>query len=186
MKKPEKRWIVLAAVIALAIPAVVSIRAALPKPYYIAGGSMEPTLATHSRILVQRRAFADIAEVKRGDIIVHTSVDKSTGSRSDFVRRVVALPNDKVRLSGTAFSINGRALPHTLVRRVGKVAVYEETNGGAKYLVQYGDGSGSAPPFSTTVPAGRVFCLGDNRDNSYDNRYTGAVPFEAVVGKRVP
>lgn len=194
MKTKEKMLIAASAVIALTIPALVSLVVAQPKRYSIPSGSMKPTLAIGSTIKVQRRAYANLAAVQRGDIIVYARRDPATGTTIETVQRVVGLPNDKVKISGTALFINGRALPHALLRRAGRVAVYRESNGAAKYSVQYGDNvplpaaedMAPTPPFSVTVPAGRLFCLGDNRDNSYDSRFSGAVPFASVVGKRVP
>jgi signal peptidase I len=186
MKKKDKMFIAATGIIALAIPAVVYIAAAQPKRYYIPSGSMEPTLHLKSTIRVQNNPFQNISQVQRGDIIVHTRLDKRTGKPAESIKRVVGLPGDKVQLSGTNIWVNGRKLSHVLVRRAGKVTEYQETNGKASYRVQYGDNVVLAPAFSTTVSEGHLLCLGDNRDNANDSRYSGLVPFKSIIGKRVP
>lgn len=196
MIKPKDKWIAATVLIALSIPAMVAVGKAQPRRYYIPSGSMEPTLKVQSTIRVKQNPFAKIDDVQRGDVIVFTVKDKATGSQMQHLQRVIALPGDKVTVSGTMagtmVKINGNKLPHLLLKRVGKVAIYRETNGKSSYQVQYGDNSpslpGMIPPpdFSTLVPAGQLFCLGDNRDNSYDSRYIGSIPFASIVGKQVP
>ena len=156
------------------------------KTYFIPSGSMEPTLLLGSRIPFQLKAYKNIAQVQRGDIVAYTRTDRATGEAVEFFKRVVGLPGDKVQLSGTRISLNGQTLSHVLLRRKGKVTVYQETNGKTSYAVQYGDNVIPAPAFSTVVPADQLLCLGDNRDNSYDSRYTGAVPFATIIGKKMP
>lgn len=185
MRKKDKVFIGVTSLITLTIPAVIAVAAAQPKTYFIPSRSMEPTLPLNSHILVQRGAFHSIAQVQRGDIVVYNVLDKRTRKPIESVKRVVGLPGDKVQLSGANIWINGRKLSHVLARRIGKVAQYRETNGTAAYHVQYGDYVVPAPAFSGVVPAGQLFCLGDNRDNALDSRYVGAVPFAVVIGKKV-
>lgn len=184
MKKRNKVFIAVTSLVALAIPAIVGVAAAQPKTYFIPSASMKPTLPLNSHILVQRGAFRSIAQVRRGDIIVYNVLDKATRKPMESTKRVVGLPSDKVQLSGANIWINGRRLSHVLVRRIGKIAEYQETNDQATYHVQYGDYVVPAPAFSGVVPKGHLFCLGDNRDNALDSRYIGAVPFEVVIGKK--
>lgn len=186
MKKQEKILVAAIAAMAVAIPALVAVSVAQPKAYYVPSGSMEPTLHLAATIRVRQNFYQNIAQVQRGDIVVYAFRDKATGSITESIKRVVGLPSDKVRLSGTQIWINGRQLSHALKSRAGKVAVFQETNGKASYSVQYGDNKVLARAFSATVPPGHLLCLGDNRDNANDSRYTGAVPFKSVIGKKMP
>lgn len=185
MTHKDKRFIVAAGILAMALPGIVRVVAAQPRNYFMPSGSMEPTIPLASRIRVQRAPFQSIARVRRGDIIVLNRLDKGSGTTIEAVKRVVGLPGDRVQLSGTSIWLNGRKLPHTLLRRAGKVSVWGETVGKTTYRVQYGDNVAPSPAFSGTVPANTLFCLGDNRDNSNDSRYTGAVPFATIIGKKV-
>ena len=154
--------------------------------FWIASGSMEPTLSLSSIVRVQKHPFESITEAQRGDIIVYTRKDEATGKVVEPIKRIVGLPGDRVKLSGTSVWVNGHQLPHAMFRRAGKIGIYQEKNGGAVYFVQYGDNRIPAPAFSTTVLPGHLLCLGDNRDNSFDSRYTGLVPMNSVIGKMVP
>lgn len=154
------------------------------RTYYIPSGSMMPNLKLGTRIQTKVNPYQTISEIKRGDIIVATRIEK--GNRMDSIKRVIGLPGDKIAMNGTVLKINGRDLPHQLARKVGKISIYTETDGAAKYQVQYGDNTSPAAPYNGVVPYGQLFCLGDNRDNSYDSRYTGGVQFGEIVGKKVP
>ena len=180
-----KKWITLGGgLMALALATAVVIANAQTKSYFVPSGGMMPNLPLNSTIAVKRNAYLKMADVRRGDIIVHTRIEN--GRRTDSIKRVVGLPGDAIAMSGTTISINGRALPHKLVSKIGKVSVFTETMGATNYPVQYGDNTSPTPAFKGMVPAGQVFCLGDNRDNSYDSRYSGGVFFGEIIGKRVP
>ena len=169
---------------ALALATTIVVAKVQPQPFFISSGSMLPGLPLNSTIAVKRNAYLKMADVRRGDIIVHTRIEN--GRRTDSIKRVVGLPGDAIAMSGTTISINGRALPHKLVSKIGKVSVFTETMGATNYPVQYGDNTSPTPAFKGVVSAGQVFCLGDNRDNSYDSRYLGGVFFGEIIGKKVP
>ena len=153
--------------------------------YSQTGASMMPTFPVKTIVFVKPNYYADgIGKVARGDVVLFTRADDS-GQPTEFLTRVIGLPGDKIEMSATNVAINGQRLPHKLVRSAAPIVVYAETNGAASYQVQYGDPAGPGADFAGVVPAGQLFCLGDNRDNSYDSRYTGSVPFAAIVGKEV-
>ncbi len=147
---------------------------------------MAPAFPAETVVFVKHNYYADeIAKVGRGDVVLFTRADETGGQATEFLTRVIGLPGDKIEMSATDLTINGRPLPHKLVRRAPPLTVYAETNGAASYQVQYGDPAGPGAAFAGVVPARQFFCLGDNRDNSYDSRYLGSVPFGKIVGKEV-
>ena len=149
------------------------------------GASMMPTFPPKTIVFVKHNYYADgIGKVARGDVVLFTRADDA-GQPTEFLTRVIGLPGDKIEMAATDLKINGQRLSHKLVRSAAPLTIYAETNGAASYQVQYGDPAGPGADFAGVVPAGQMFCLGDNRDNSYDSRYTGSVPFAAIVGKEV-
>jgi len=104
------------------------------------------------------------------------------------IKRVIGLPGDHVRLYGTSIWINGQPLPHTPVRQTADAQVFQESSRGASYTVAYQRTPQSSLKRAVTiaVPQNTIFVLGDNRDDAYDSRYLGPLPFASIVGKQVP
>jgi len=163
--------------------------------FQIPSESMENTLLVGDYLLVDKVQFArggiwsalePYAPIKRGDIIVfHYPVDPTL----HFVKRVIALPGDRVRLINKRVWVNGRLLDDRAyaVYRPGSDAFRDNFPAGPlpgwmgtqwmAELHQHVQGD------ELVVPSGRYFVLGDNRDNSDDSRYWGFVPRENIVGR---
>jgi len=142
--------------------------------------------------LFSGRIFA--AEPRRGDVVVFKLPrDNST----DYIKRVIGLPGDEIRVKNGVLSIDGKAIPKVrngeFVTREDdgferRVPTFEETlPNGVKYTVLDSEPHG---PFDNVgpyeVPPGHYFMMGDNRDNSTDSRAlwgVGYVPFENLVGR---
>ncbi|MBI4496197.1 MAG: signal peptidase I [Deltaproteobacteria bacterium] len=154
------------------------IRTFVVQAFKIPSGSMEPTLQIGDHILVSKFIYGikipftsirllPLAEPRRGDVIVFVyPLDPS----KDFIKRVVAVGGDTVRIVNKKLYINEAQVPDPY-------AVYkEETLFPAD--VQKRDNFGPV-----SVPAGSIFVLGDNRDRSLDSRFWGFVNLENVRGK---
>jgi signal peptidase I len=162
----------------------------------VPSGSMRPTILVGDRIMVDRRAY-DLrvpftttslwryADPQRGDIIVFLS--PKDGTR--LVKRVVGIPGDRVELRGFALTINGVAvlyepLGSTTEAESPYVLLSEGLPGHQAHPVRAFDpGLRSDGTQVFEVPAGQYFALGDNRDESFDSRYWGSVPRDAVLGR---
>jgi len=167
----------------------------LVQAYVVPTGSMEGNLLVGDHILVDRMAFADpgplgrhilpYREVERGDIVAFLYPEDT---RQTYVKRIIGLPGDRIRLQNRQVIRNGRRLVEPYTQHI------------AAYPDPYRDDFPLAPGASTTprgrdmfehhvwngevvVPPGMLFALGDNRDNSADSRYWGFVPRAYVVGK---
>jgi signal peptidase I len=148
--------------------------------FYIPSGSMEPTLMPGDRVLVMK-AFDS---PQRGDIVVfqdpHPGPQPDRGLiggflhwlsegigfvkpvDEDFIKRVIGLPGETVELRNGKLFVNGVETPEPYLR-------------GPVDTRDYGP---------VTVPAGKLFVLGDNRLNSNDSRFgLGFVPEDKVVGE---
>ena len=163
--------------IAIALLLALFIRAFLVQPFKIPSGSMEDTLLIGDRIFVCKFSYGvrlpftnkvmiPVSKPERGDIAVFKY---PMNPDLDFIKRVVGLPGDEVRLVNGKVFINGK--------------LWEDN---------YGHYSGPDKPFArmpkrnfgpVTVPENSYFMMGDNRDNSNDSRGWGFVPFENMRGK---
>jgi signal peptidase I len=140
------------------------------RTFWIPSSSMVPTLSVYDRILVQR-AFFTWHDLREGDIVVfdHPPRDHCPGPQNgDLVKRVIALPGQRIYSSGSTIYINGRPLPEP-------------------YLPRH-DAPG--PPIATRqhpyrIPPGEFYMLGDNRGDSCDSRYWGPIKGTSIVGRVV-
>lgn len=177
---------------------ILIVRGTFADQNYVPTGSMEPTIQVGDHILVNKTAYdlklpyskialARLNEPQRGDIIVF--LHPRTGMR--MVKRLIALPGDRVHIENGFVSINGQLLPGSIdgmrdFRESEKEEiVYSEKVG--PHLAQVRRVHAWAHPenFEFEVPAEQYFAMGDNRDNSSDSRVWGFVPRANVEGRAV-
>ena len=128
----------------------------------------------------------------RGDVIAFLP---PTGNNEVYVKRLIGLPGDRIRIEDGRLFINGVVIPRrklgtraieTEFRRTITFNEYEETlPNGRRYLVWEASNIEYRPPTEEiVVPIGKYFFLGDNRDNSLDSRHTnylGYVPRRSLL-----
>jgi signal peptidase I len=131
---------------------------------------MEPTIKMGSRFTIRRFEAADRLRIKRGDIVVFRLPKERDKVQ---VRRIVALGGDSVEIRSKHLLVNGVEPSEPYVVHTDS-AVLEGPPGSVA-------GSRDQMPLRK-VQAGRVFLLGENRDNSSDSRFWGDVPIEDLVG----
>lgn len=198
--------------IVIAVALALAIRAFVIQPFKIPSGSMLPTLLVGDHILINKfvygtripftdKIFFPFSEIDRGDIVVFKlSGDNATdfpmpGKGAFYVKRTVGIAGDEIDISGRDVLINGRAVAQVYAgnyeypdQKFFSVADrYEQSLSGKNFNVIYKKGNSSTTSgkmsFPLVVPKGRIFVMGDNRDNSYDSRFWGFVPVENVYGK---
>jgi signal peptidase I len=175
------------------------IKTFVARSFYIPSGSMENTLQINDRIIVNELQ-PSVFPLQRGDVVVFkdpggwlpapapstgNALQQGVGAVLDFVglgasdsdqhlvKRLIGLPGDTITCCNALgqMSVNGVPLKEPYV------------------LLPAGVEQVSAKPFTVTVPAGKVWVMGDNRYNSADSRYHmddpggGFVPLDDVVGK---
>ncbi len=186
-------------------------------------GSMQNTIMIGDHLLVNKFIFAPgktlpflpQREIKRGDIIVFkypgNHYDPKRDDRPDnkpivtnYVKRVIGLPGDRIRINGRQVIVNGQVLPEHIIEAEDKndnkspLKILNDSprKPGGAYDVYYHPGSGDertsedydafridGKDGELVVPAGKYFMMGDNRENSEDSRYWGFVPRDLVIGR---
>jgi signal peptidase I len=160
----------------------------LVETFKVPTASMLPAIVPGDRFFADKRVGQPGGrKVRRGDIAVFVYPNDRT---TMFVKRVVALPGDKVAIEGTHVTVNGATLGAEELHDLGDaslnrllddhVAIRESSNGVA-YTALWKKG-GEHPSLALTVPNGQVFVLGDNRDASHDSRHFGTLPLADVTG----
>ena len=182
-------------------------------------GSMQNTIMIGDHLLVNKFIFAPGTsmpflpqrEIRRGDIIVFKYPGNRYDPRSDFdrpdnkpittnyVKRVIGVPGDVIRLDGRKVIVNGQALPEHQIEAIDNnrkdpldIIKDPQRKPGESYDVYYRPDApeDDYPIFEhegngreIVVPAERYFVMGDNRNNSQDSRFWGFVPRDYVIGR---
>ncbi len=162
-------------------------RQSLADHYVVPTGSMEPTVQVRDHVLVEKAAYGIqlpfvgyVASLgpgpARGDVVVLTSpVDGTT-----LLKRVVAVPGDRVEVRAGQLLLDGRAVP---VHDDGAVTT-EDLAPRSPHPLELGDGGG--PDFGpVVVPSDRYLVMGDHRGDSFDGRMFGFVKRDAIFGRAV-
>lgn len=137
--------------------------------FYIPSGSMEPTLKSGDRVLVNKIGY-DLGDVRRGHIVVFERPEGwNTGEIDDLIKRVIALPNETVAARDGVVYVNGEPLDEPWLT--------PENRGITRFEVS----SGCVP--QCTLGPDEIFVLGDNRSNSSASNVEGPIDFDLVVGR---
>lgn len=169
-KDSDGGWKEVAKTIGLSLVLALGIRQFVAEARYIPSESMVPTLQVNDRLIVEKISYHFHAP-ERGDIIVFMPPDAAAKYclgvqnanvkiKDAFIKRVVALPGEKVEVrNGTVF-INDKPL--------------EESYIAAKPDYQL---------LPSVVPPDSFLVLGDNRNNSCDGHFWGPVPRQNIIGR---
>ena len=185
--------------------------------YHIPSESMLPTLAVGDRIIVNKfvygyskhtAPFTSSLNLRatdqrlfgrmpaRGDVVVF----KHPQTGETYIKRVIALPGDKIEIRNGRLILNETVIERQLHKdnryrehkgSIVSVRAFEETlPSGKSYLIyERSDNAYGDMIAPVIIPEGHLFVLGDNRDNSIDSRYlkrgVGFLPFENLVGEAV-
>jgi signal peptidase I len=181
----SKTWLLAVALLVGERGMLLAVRARGAEALQVPAGSMLPTLAQGDHIYVDKGARAPA----RGDVIVF---QYPLDAKVDYIKRVIGLPGETVEIVDHRVLIDGKPLP---VRPLAEsvvcsdqekpdCAVWEETAGAHPYRVAHWPGGQASRSFGPKqVPAGELFFLGDNRENSNDSRVWGTVPLALVKGR---
>ncbi len=134
------------------------------QPNQVKGRSMEPTFVDKDYIFTSKITY-QFRQLERGDVIVFKSPKNPD---VEFIKRIIGLPGDKVRVDGGVVYVNGMALEETYTS-TNETPLWE--NGFIHDGVQ------------VTIPQGQIFVMGDNRPMSSDSRDFGPVDINSIIGQ---
>jgi signal peptidase I len=216
--EPEKsgaihEFVEIAKTVGYALLIALVLRVLLFQPFTIPSASMVPTLLEGDYIIVSKFSYGYSrhsipfspplfsgrilgGKPQRGDVVVFKL---PRDGHTDYIKRLIGLPGDRVQVRGGVVYINGKEVP-----RVAQPTESEETDFGfARAAERYRETLDNGRTYVTgdygpdgevdntdvyIVPEGNYFFMGDNRDNSLDSRFptavgVGMVPAENLVGK---
>ena len=144
--------------IVVAVVLAFFIRQFIVELYIVDGPSMRPTLQSQERLVVNKFIYR-FRPPEKGEVLVFRYPRDPS---RDFIKRVIATPGDTIEIHGGHVFVNDQLLNEP-------------------YIL---DTTRSEYP-KATIPAGTIFVMGDNRNNSEDSRFAdvGFVPYDLVKGK---
>jgi len=168
----------------VAVVLALFVKAYVFEAFQIPSGSMEDNLLVGDHVLVNKLVygphrgpwarFLPCRDVARGDVFVFRS---PLDPKQDFIKRAVAVGGDTVAITEKTLFVNGAPVPEPYVFHKDPQVF---TGEGVPEARRKRD---EMAPLS--VPPGRLFAMGDNRDNSQDSRFFGPVSAESVRGRGV-
>jgi signal peptidase I len=134
------------------------------KHYIAEGPSMEPTLHQEDKLTVDPDYYKT-HDFLRSDLVLFNAP-----SGVMYVKRVIALPGERIKISGNQVIINDEPLDEPYIADV----VRDRKESGQIFNMDFQE---------VTVPEDTIFVLGDNRLNSVDSRIISSIPTEHILGK---
>ena len=157
-RRRKYRWIIeMVVIVAAAFVLAILIQQFIVKPFAIPSPSMEPTLVEGDRVLVNRLSYR-FRSPERGDVVVfHPPLLEES---EPYIKRVVGIAGDTVAVHDGQLWVNGAAQAEPFIKEHPIMGDFAEV----------------------TIPAGSVWVMGDNRNNSGDSRKFGPVSVHRIIG----
>ena len=138
------------------------VRHFLFKPFYVKGQSMEPNFFSGDYLIIDELTYR-FREPERGEVFVIKAPLPTT--KDFYLKRVVAMPGERVRIEDNKVIIYNDSYPKGMVLK--EPYLTEDTPGSVNY----------------TLGPDQYFVLGDNRDASFDSRRFGPIDRKDIIGK---
>jgi signal peptidase I len=154
---------------AVALALAFFVRGTIAEARYIPSESMLPTLEVGDRLIVEKLSYR-FHTPQRGDIVVFNPPERAHGNGNAFIKRVIGLPGERIDIHDGRVFINGKSLSEPYIQE--------------QPLYHPPDWDSLEIP-GGLIPAGKVFVMGDNRNNSQDSHVWGALPIQNIIGDTV-
>jgi len=148
--------------LAVAFLVAQAVRTWVIQPFVVPTGSMLPTIQLSDQVLANKFIYR-FTKPQRGDIVV---LDDPDGKVTTLIKRVIAVGGQTIDLQNGRVVVNGQALTEPYSHGLPSIPL-----------------RGSTITFPYEVPADSVWVMGDNRTDSQDSRWFGAVPLSSVHGR---
>ncbi|MEB3187194.1 MAG: signal peptidase I [bacterium] len=165
---------------AFALVVALGIRATIAEARFIPSESMLPTLLVGDRLIVEKVSYR-LSPPRAGDIVVFTPPDEaSLAAHHDlgnnaFIKRVIGVAGDRLAVDDGVVYRNGKPLSEPYIREEPVYRLPDPDNP----VAYFHEGS------DILIPAGHVFVMGDNRNNSLDSHVWGFLPVDKIIGRAV-
>jgi signal peptidase I len=162
-----------AEVIVIAVAAVFIIRTFLVQPFLVSGASMSPNFSNGDYVLVDEMTYR-LRAPERGEVVVfHDPQDYGTY----FIKRVIGLPNETVKITNNAVTVSGAANPNGLTLNESYLP-----SGTVTSLNNCDGGTAAGGVCTYNLSSSTYLLFGDNRPFSFDSRSWGPLPVKNIVG----
>lgn len=162
-------WI---SVIGVALAVAIVIRVFLLQQFYISGPSMETTMFSDNRVLVNKLAYR-LGEIDRGDVVVFDRAIPNGNEiqHDDLIKRVIALGGETISISKCVVFIDGVELPEPYLPK-------RDTK-----MTDPADRCSTVDMEAIVLETDEIFLMGDNRPQSFDSRMFGPIKKELIIGQ---
>lgn len=144
-----------------AIILAVLIQSFVVRPFVVSGTSMDPVIHSGEYILIDQITYR-MHDPERGDVVIFRAPPEPT---KYYIKRIIGLPGDTVKIKGTVITIINAQYPEGLVLQ-------------EPYITHT-----QSDDVEMKVPPGEYFVMGDNRSGSYDSRVWGTLPQTEIRGR---
>lgn len=158
----ENSFLEIARFALIALVIVLPVRWFVAQPFIVSGASMEDTFHDREYLIVDQLSYR-FHEPKRGDVIIFRYPNDPS---KYFIKRVIALPGETIKLSGKTVTIQNEEHPE-----------------GFQLNEPYADIGNGSPEQSVILGEDEFFVMGDNRDHSSDSRVWGVLTGDEIVGR---
>lgn len=155
-------------VVLISLVIIIPIRYFLVQPFFVVGASMEPNFETGDYLIIDELSYFLRGPHREEVVVFHPPFTDETRRRQYYIKRVIGLPGETVRIQdGKIFIINNERPEGFFLEEEYPTKGFTNVSGGRSW----------------TLGENEFFVLGDHRNESADSRFFGAVPRDNIVGR---